>query len=95
MTIDMKGFVANIQEKWNGRPCPMCGAANWKVQPSIFQMSEYSDQGLMVGGVPLLPLVPVTCSNCGNTMLVNAVVSGLVSIDGTILPAGEETKDGK
>jgi len=33
--------------------------------------------GLTVGG-PVIPIVPITCGNCGNTVIVNALISGTV-----------------
>ena len=30
----------------------------------------------MVVGGPLIPLVPVTCNNCGYTIVVNAILAG-------------------
>ena len=93
--FDTEQFIAHLTEKWKGRSCPMCGTAEWKVQPSVFQISQHSDKGVIIGGVPLIPLIPVTCSNCGNTLLVNAVVSGVLAPDGSVKQAAlPEQADG-
>lgn len=56
----------------------MCDAQNWAVQDHVFQLSVFSDGALMVGG-PLIPVIPVACANCGNTILVNAIIAGAVA----------------
>jgi predicted nucleic-acid-binding Zn-ribbon protein len=69
--------LAFLREKWGDRSCPMCGANAWAVQDKVFQLNEFSSGNLVIGG-PLVPVVPVTCTNCGNTVLVNAIISGAV-----------------
>jgi len=72
---DTNKLIAHLKVKWAGRPCPMCLVGNWEVQDSIFQIMEFNEGSLVIGG-PIVPLVPVTCKNCGNTILLNAIVSG-------------------
>ena len=72
--FDTEKLLSHLRVKWVNRPCPMCGGGPWQVQDSIFQLLEYSDGGLTIGG-PVIPVVPVACTNCGNTVLVNAIVS--------------------
>ena len=67
-------LLSHVREKWGSRPCPMCGQGPWNVQDRIYQLLEFNQGGLMVGG-PVVPVVPVTCGNCGNTILVNAIVA--------------------
>jgi len=76
--FDSTAFIAKLREKWGSRPCPMCEKGPWNVSDSTFQLMEYSQGGLHIGG-PVIPIVPVTCGNCGHTILVNAIVSGVVS----------------
>jgi len=71
-------FVNHLKEKWKGKPCPICGAGNWNVSDSIFELREYNQGDLIVGGGPIIPVVPVTCDNCGNTVLVNAIKAGII-----------------
>ena len=37
---------------------------------------------MVIGGSALVPVVPITCGNCGNTVLINAIVAGLVNREG-------------
>jgi hypothetical protein len=74
--------IAFLQKKWGVKACPMCGGGPWTVQDKVFQLSEYHGGSLVVGG-PLVPVIPVSCSNCGHTVLVNAIIAGAVQSDGS------------
>ena len=77
--IDRDKLIRFLQEKWQGRTCPMCQHGNWNVSEQVFEMREFNDGNLRLGGnSSILPLIPVTCSKCGNTIFVNAIVAGLV-----------------
>lgn len=78
--IDSEKVIKHLQEKWKGARCSMCGEGSWAVQDSAFQMTEFSHGGLAIGG-PVIPVVPVMCSNCGNTVLINAILAGVVKQD--------------
>lgn len=75
--IDANKVIKFLSEKWRNRPCPVCGISAWSVQDSTYELREFN-QGNMVLGGPLIPVVPVICSNCGNTILVNAILAGVV-----------------
>jgi hypothetical protein len=78
--IDAQKLIAFLNAKWGGRACTMCSIVTWSVQDSTFELREFN-QGNMVLGGPLIPVVPVICSNCGNTVLVNAIMAGLVAAE--------------
>lgn len=63
--------------RWEGRNCPMCGKGQWTALDSTYQLTEYNDGSLVLGG-PVVPVIPITCGNCGNTALVNAIVAKIV-----------------
>lgn len=69
--------VIRLNEKWNGKICPICGLANWIITENVYELREYNDGGLISGGTPIIPIIPIVCMNCGNTILVNAVVAGI------------------
>jgi hypothetical protein len=76
--FDGSKAIEHLRTKWAGRPCPMCGVNNWSVQDSTYQLLEFNQGTLVVGG-PVIPIVPVVCNNCGNTILVNAIIAGLLT----------------
>ncbi len=82
--VDSQKVIEFLNEKWNDRTCPMCGEGNWNVQDHVFQLIVFSEGTMIVGG-PVVPLIPVSCGNCGNTVLVNAIIAGAVT------PAASDT----
>jgi hypothetical protein len=73
--------IQHLQKKWGNRACPMCQVAQWNVEPQPYQLMQFHAGSLVVGG-PIVPVFPVTCTNCGNTLLVNAIVSGAIAAEG-------------
>lgn len=87
--IDEKKIISHLKEKWEARLCPMCGKGPWNVQDSTYQLMEFNEGAFVVGG-PVIPVIPITCGNCGNTVLVNAILSGIMQSSAP--PYKEETK---
>lgn len=75
--FDTKRFIDFIGQKWGGHSCPMCGKGPWSVQDKVFELTEFHDGNMVIGGT-LIPVVPVTCNNCGYTVVVNAILSGAI-----------------
>ena len=75
--LDSKKLIAHLSNKWSGRRCPLCNTGNWNVSDKVYELREFHGGGLVIGGTPIVPVVPVTCDNCGNTVLVNTIVAGL------------------
>lgn len=77
-----------VQDKWK-RPyaCACCGANNWNLADEVYQLTSFAGGAMIIGG-PIVPLVPVTCNNCGNTVLVNALIAEVVD-----QPKPEEAKN--
>lgn len=67
-----------LRQKWGEeRPCQMCGHKEWAAADKVFELRAFKGGILMVGG-PVTPVIPIACTNCGNTVLVNAIVAGLL-----------------
>lgn len=65
--------------------CPLCGVNQWAVGDQVFELLPYGRGGgrggvTLLGG-PVYPVLPVTCGNCGNALLLNAFVLGLLDVD--------------
>ncbi|MFA5056061.1 MAG: hypothetical protein WC562_07825 [Dehalococcoidia bacterium] len=75
--VNTTEFVRYLKEHWKGRTCQMCGGGDWRIQAAVFQLVPYGDDRLVVGS-PNIPVVPVICTQCGNTILISAKVAGLV-----------------
>ena len=55
----------------------MCGRGPLNVSENIFEIREFNDGKFVVGG-QIIPIIPITCSNCGHTIFVNAIFVGAV-----------------
>ena len=67
-----------VQEKWKApAACPVCRSNNWDVSREVYELREFQGGNLVLGASALVPLVPVTCGVCGNTVLLNALVLGV------------------
>ena len=76
--IDSEKLVNHLKSKWQGRHCQMCRTGNWNVSDSIFELREYNQGNLVIGGGPIIPVIPITCDNCGNIVFVNAILAGFI-----------------
>jgi hypothetical protein len=66
--------------------CATCGQNNWTYDPTVYEIREFTGGGLVIGGnTALLPVLTVTCSNCGTMKLINSIAAKLLSKDGTPL----------
>ncbi|PIZ04435.1 MAG: hypothetical protein COY58_04165 [Gammaproteobacteria bacterium CG_4_10_14_0_8_um_filter_38_16] len=83
MKIDdekLKKLSESLREKWKNRVCPMCQSGNWIIQENCFELREFNGGNLVIGGT-VIPIVPIVCNNCSNTVFINAILSGVVSVD--------------
>lgn len=63
-----------LEERWGDQqPCPYCGNKEWTVGRPF--------TAALISGAAFTPHFPVTCNECGNTALINAVWAGLVTED--------------
>ena len=69
-------IVEFLNSKWKGKECPLCGENRWSVTDTVFELREYNGGALRPG--PIIPVIPVTCANCGNTVLISAISTGLL-----------------
>lgn len=60
------------------KPCHVCRTGRWEVSDSVFELKEYGHGSLLGGSGSLYLVAPITCSNCGHTVLMNAIKLGLV-----------------
>lgn len=76
MDISQKKIEQFIQGK-NIPVCPLCLQNEWNMSSKVFQLLEFDTSGLTLGG-PTYPVLPITCSHCGNTLFINALIAGLI-----------------
>lgn len=67
-----------VEAKWKFGECPVCNENAYQVGVDICEIRP-------LGGTSrgTYPVVPVNCVNCGFTVLINAVVAGVLRPNGT------------
>lgn len=81
-----------LTNKWGAnKQCPMCGHVSWSAgpMPGLVVRGANDSGDMMAGGYPC---VVVTCTNCGNTILVNAIVAGIRDLPAAEPPAQSEAR---
>lgn len=63
--------------------CPVCGTRNWTLLGHFVEIPIYRGGNIVFGSGPSYPNVGLLCTNCGNTQLINAVVSGVIDDNST------------
>lgn len=68
-----------VQEKWGpqGARCPYCGTSSWSVGLPVQILAAFPQ--FQKGSMS--PAFTIMCNNCGQTTLVNAIVSQLMAED--------------
>lgn len=75
MKIDGDKIINELTEKWKNKNCPYCNG-EWLVNEKLYKLSEYKE--VFLYDKSIIPLITITCNNCGNTVLVNPLVLGLI-----------------
>lgn len=91
---DVNRMISYLTEKWGVINCPLCHGDSLEVQDKVFQLSEFHQGNLVVGGT-LVPVIPITCTSCGYTILVNALVSKAIAPVPAPAPAENNTREPK
>lgn len=88
--IDSNKVIEWLSQKWKSpTTCPICKSNNWNVSQRLIEVREFHGGSLVLGG-PVYPLVSVTCTVCGHTLLFNAVVAGLLPMEKTTKPESDK-----
>lgn len=74
MKINKERFIDTINKKWSTKKCPMCGNNNWNISEDMMTMLGVDDKKSIRLGGKVIPIVAVTCNECGNTVFVNPLV---------------------
>lgn len=80
--FDASKLIQALSEKWQGRACPLCNSGPWSIGSEIFELREFHGGNLVIGAGKIMPVIGITCDNCGNTVFLNAIKTGLVKGEG-------------
>jgi len=61
------------------KSCDSCSGHDWLLNDKVFEMREFNMGTLVLGGqASVFPVITVSCKQCGNTYLFNAILLGLI-----------------
>ena len=67
-------ILNHIKLKWKSQSCPMCRESAWNVNSMVYELREFKGGGLVIGGdSTIIPVTPITCTNCGYIVLLNTM----------------------
>lgn len=72
--LNQEKFLSEINDKWINKNCPMCGQNGWQIVPDMAALVNLDERGGIQLGGKIMPFIAITCTNCGNTILVNPLV---------------------
>lgn len=80
-----KSIDSFIKNKWTLPPiCPVCNENSWSISPELFELRAFHGGSMVIGDKSgIVPLILITCANCGNTIFINALIAGLDLKGGT------------
>ncbi len=58
--------------------CPICEDTNWGITDEVFEIRGFYEGDMQTGGGHTVPAIILTCKNCGNILLFNAGLIGIV-----------------
>jgi len=75
------------EKKQKDMPCEICGADDWGYTNVLFELKQFRGGQLIIKGTEKIsPYLPLSCNNCGNTKLINAITAGLIDNRGRQVP---------
>ena len=77
-TFDPRKLEAYLKDKWQDRSCPMCHSTSWSISDTIYELRKFTDSSLIMTGGPVMPVIPIGCDACGNTVFINAYTTGIL-----------------
>jgi hypothetical protein len=69
-------IIQHLKGVWTVQVCPMCKKSNWEVHGPIALSLGGSESS--VGQGQNLPCAAIVCQSCGNSLIINLVVAGIV-----------------
>jgi hypothetical protein len=72
------------------RTCSVCGTNKWNFSGGFINLTLSKNPKSTLLGGPGLPLVPLSCANCGNTHFLNLLILGVTQEELDSLQAIDE-----
>lgn len=78
--LNQEKLLSELNRKWVNKSCCMCGQSKWNIDAQMVTPMKFNENGGIQLGGNLIPLVPVTCTYCGNVLFVNPMVLDAVDV---------------
>jgi len=75
-TTTTERIIQHLKNAWTVQACPMCRKSNWEVHGPITLPLGGVDNSAAAG--QNLPCAAIVCQSCGNSLIINLVVAGIV-----------------
>jgi hypothetical protein len=69
-------IIQHLKSGWTVQACPMCKKSNWEVHGQVTLALSGGEHS--AGLSQNLPCAAIVCQSCGNTLIINLVVAGIV-----------------
>ena len=74
---ELKEYLTKLKDaNWK---CSICGKNAWILPKRVFQLNEFLPKN--ISEEVCIPLITITCSQCGNTILFNANKMEAINFD--------------
>ena len=68
-----------FRTKWRHGECPVCHTNGYAAPDRTWEIRPFHGGGLVIGGPGgIIPMFPVTCTNCGYIIWINAILAGVI-----------------
>lgn len=81
INLNEQKLLNTINEKWTNKNCPMCSCNHWQIEKDMVTAVRINQSGGIQLGGNVMPLVAITCINCGNVLFVNPLVVQCLDIE--------------
>src|SRR5258705_10513057 len=79
LTAEQQARALECVRKFQPIVCSVCKHRDWDLQDNYFRIREFEKEDPDSKSAIVLPAIALTCRTCGNTLLLNAIVLGLLT----------------
>ena len=76
--FNIENVIDHLNQNRDNSPFPMCGSINRIVTDKVYEFREFNEGNEALKNCSIFPVVPVSCNECGNSIMINALISGAI-----------------
>ncbi|PCJ16733.1 MAG: hypothetical protein COB02_15285 [Candidatus Cloacimonadota bacterium] len=75
--VDPQKVIQHLQKKWKSG-CPYCQESDFGIEHCLYNLTQAKDPTtLKKDDLNYVPVILISCKNCGNTTLLNLSLTGI------------------